>query len=134
MENLLDHIFLAVRDVERSKAFYSAALAPLGITYYMDFDGSLAPGEHANLYGFARNGRSCLWLMKEEPAPRAVHIGYVAASCAEVDAFYEAAMAAGATDKGAPSYRAYYHPQYYAANILDLDGYSVEVVYKDWQH
>ncbi len=65
---------------------------------------------------------------------RAAHIGFVAKGKAEVDAFYKAAMAAGATDNGKPSARLYYDPRYYAANVFDPDGYSLEAVYKSWQH
>ena len=68
------------------------------------------------------------------PTPRAAHIGFVARSEAEVNAFYEAAMAAGATDNGKPGARLYYDPRYYAANVFDPDGYSLEAVYKSWQH
>jgi predicted lactoylglutathione lyase len=53
---------------------------------------------------------------------------------AQVDAAYAAAMAAGATDDGPPSARLYYDPRYYAANVYDPDGYSLEFVYKSWQH
>jgi hypothetical protein len=49
-------------------------------------------------------------------------------------AFYAAAMAAGATDRGAPGPRLHYDPRYYAANVLDPDGYSLEFVHKSWQH
>lgn len=61
-------------------------------------------------------------------------IGFVADAAAQVDAAYAAAMAAGATDDGAPSARLYYDPRDYAANVLDPDGYSLEFVYKSWQH
>lgn len=65
---------------------------------------------------------------------RAVHVGFVANSETEVNAFYEAAIGAGATDNGKPGARLYYDPRYYAANIFDPDGYSIEVVFKSWQH
>ena len=47
-----------------------------------------------------------------------------------MNAFYKAAMAAGATDNGKPGARLYYDPRYYAANVFDPDGYSLEAVYK----
>ena len=53
---------------------------------------------------------------------------------ADVDAAYAAAIAAGATDNGRPGARVYYDPRYYAGNVLDPDGYSLEFVYKSWQH
>ena len=46
----------------------------------------------------------------------------------------QAAMSAGATDNGKPGARLYYDPRYYAANVFDPDGYSLEAVYKSWQH
>jgi len=53
---------------------------------------------------------------------------------ARFDAAYAAAMAAGATDNGKPSARLYYDPRYYAGNVFDPDGYSLEFVFKSWQH
>jgi predicted lactoylglutathione lyase len=61
-------------------------------------------------------------------------VGFVAKSKAEVDAAYAAAMKEGAVDNGAPGARLHYDPDYYAANVLDQDGYSLEFVYKKWQH
>ncbi len=63
-----------------------------------------------------------------------LHVGFLAASQAQVDAAYSAAIAAGATDNGAPGARLYYDPRYYAANVFDPDGYSLEFVFKSWQH
>ena len=65
---------------------------------------------------------------------RAAHVGFVADSEAAVDAAYSAAIAAGATDSGPPAARESYDPRCYAANALDPDGYSLEFVYKSWQH
>src|SRR6266404_2745501 len=82
-----------------------------------------------------RTGRPRILLVRQGDADaRAAHIGFVAKSEAEVNAFYEATMAAGATDNGKPSARLYYDPRYYAANVFDPDGYSLEAVYKSWQH
>jgi catechol 2,3-dioxygenase-like lactoylglutathione lyase family enzyme len=131
---MLDHVFLTVSDVERSIAFYAAALAPLGITTRVDYDGKNGPPGHPDLKGFGANGRLFLWLKQGPADSRAAHVGFVAKSEAEVDAAYAAAMAAGATDNGAPSARVYYDPRYYAANVFDPDGYSLEFVYKSWQH
>jgi catechol 2,3-dioxygenase-like lactoylglutathione lyase family enzyme len=131
---LLDHVFLTVRDLPRSIAFYTRALAPLGIVHALDYDGRQGPAGHPDLKGFGRDGRVFFWL-KEGPADaRAAHIGFVAASEAEVNAFHEGAMAAGATDQGPPGARLHYDPRYYAANVLDPDGYSLEAVFKSWQH
>lgn len=131
---MLDHIFLAVSDVVRSTAFYTAALAPLGITHSHDYDGKDGPPGHPDLIGFGANGRVFFWLRQGEATGQAVHVGFVANGMAEVDAAYAAAMAAGASDNGAPAPRLHYDPRYYAANVFDPDGYSLEFVFKSWQH
>ena len=131
---MLDHVFLTVRDIKRSISFYESALAPLGITERFDYDGKNGPPGHPDLKGFGANGRFYLWLREGESDGSAAHIGFVAKSRREVDAAYAAAIAAGATDNGAPGIRLYYDPRYYAANVFDPDGYSLEFVYKSWQH
>jgi catechol 2,3-dioxygenase-like lactoylglutathione lyase family enzyme len=130
---MLDHIFLSVTDVQRSVDFYTAALAPLGIAHQHDYDGRDGPAGHPDLKGFGADGRVFFWLRKGVAEGRAVHVGFVAESGAEVEAAHAAAMAAGATDNGAPGARLYYDPRYYAANVLDPDSYSLEFVHKNWQ-
>ena len=131
---MLDHIFLSVSDIQRSIDFYQAALAPLGITTRHDYDGKDGPPGHPDLKGFGANGRIFFWLREGAVEGRAVHVGFVASSRAEVDGAYLAAINAGAIDNGAPGARLHYDPNYYAANVLDPDGYSLEFVYKAWQH
>ncbi len=131
---MLDHVFLSVRDITRSVAFYSQALAPLGIVDRVDYDGKHGPPGHPDLKGFGCGGRIFLWLRAGVVEGRAAHVGFIATSRAAVDAAYAAAMAAGATDNGEPGARLYYDPRYYAGNVLDPDGYSLEFVYKSWQH
>lgn len=131
---MLDHVFISVTDLDRSIAFYTAALVPLGIGDRVDYDGADGPPGHPDLKGFGSGGKIYFWLRKGVVEGRAAHVGFVADSRAEVDAAYAAAMAAGATDNGPPSARLYYDPRYYAANVLDPDGYSLEFVYKNWQH
>jgi catechol 2,3-dioxygenase-like lactoylglutathione lyase family enzyme len=131
---MLDHLFLSVSDLQCSTAFYQSALAPLGIADRLDYDGRNGPPGHPDLKGFGANGRMFFWLRAGDAKGRAAHVGFVARSREEVDAAYAAAMAAGATDNGAPGPRAHYDPRYYAANVLDPDGYSLEFVFKSWQH
>ena len=131
---MLDHVFLTVSNMKRSIAFYETVLAHLGINERFDFDGKNGPPGHPDLKGFGANGRLFLWLREGEADSRSAHLGFVANDRAQVDAAYAAAIAAGATDNGAPSARLYYDPRYYAANVLDPDGYSLEFVYKSWQH
>ena len=131
---MLDHLFLCVADVPASIAFYEHALAPLGIAHVHDYNGADGPPGHPDLKGFGSNNRIYFWLRAGAADARAVHIGFVADSTAAVDAFYAASLQAGATGNGPPGARQNYDPRYYAANIFDLDGYSIEVVYKSWQH
>jgi catechol 2,3-dioxygenase-like lactoylglutathione lyase family enzyme len=131
---MLDHVFLSVSDLDRSIAFYTAALTPLGITQRVDYDGKDGPPGHPDLKGFGKNNRIFFWLRPGIAQGTAADVGFVASSQAEVDAAYTAAIAAGATDNGAPGARLHYDPRYYAANVLDPDGYSLEFTYKDWQH
>lgn len=131
---MLDHVFVSVRDTARSIAFYTAALAPLGITSRLDYDGRHGPPGHPDLKGFGADGRVFFWLRQGTPALDAAHVGFVADSEARVDAAYAAALAAGATTIHPPGPQLHYDPRYYAAQVRDLDGYSLEFVYKSWQH
>jgi hypothetical protein len=74
----------------------------------IDYDGKDGPEGHPDLKGFGRHGRVFFWLRQGDADAKAPHIGFVAKSEAEVNAFYEAAMAAGATDNGKPGARLYY--------------------------
>jgi catechol 2,3-dioxygenase-like lactoylglutathione lyase family enzyme len=119
---MLDHIGLQVKDLERSKAFYTAALAPLGYSLLMEFPG---------VAGFGKDGKPEFWIGNRPGggAPHTgVHVAFVAADRPRVDAFYAAAIAAGGKDNGAPGVRAIYHPAYYGAFVLDPDGNNAEAV------
>ena len=129
---MIDHVFLTVTDMDRSVDFYSQALTPLGIGYIGEFDGKTGPEGHPDLKGFGSGTDFFLWLREGVADRRAAHIGLVATTHDEVDETYASAMAAGATDNGAPGDRTYYGPRYYAANVLDPDGYSLEFVHKNW--
>jgi catechol 2,3-dioxygenase-like lactoylglutathione lyase family enzyme len=131
---MLDHVFLTVSDIKRSTAFYKRALAPLGMNEFFEYDGKNGPPGHPDLKGFGKNGRMYLWLREGASDGHAAHIGFVTDDRKQVETAYAAAIAAGATDNGAPGIRLYYDPRYYAANVFDPDGYSLEFVYKDWQH
>lgn len=126
---MFDHIGFSVRDLAKSRAFYAAALAPLGIGLVVDGTGEVA---------FGKAGRAQLWLGSKGAASpgmhlagmhlTGVHLAFAAANRAEVVAFYQAAIAAGGTDNGAPGLRPLYHPHYYGAFVLDPDGHNVEAV------
>jgi catechol 2,3-dioxygenase-like lactoylglutathione lyase family enzyme len=117
--HILDHLGLHVSDLERSRAFYVAALAPLGITLLRQHGGHL---------GFGRD-KPDLWISVAPRPPSPVHVALLARSREEVDAFHAAALAAGAKDNGAPGPRPQYHGNYYGAFVLDPDGHNVEAVH-----
>ncbi|GAA1707755.1 VOC family protein [Fodinicola feengrottensis] len=131
---MIDHVILTVSDMDRSIEFYNQALKPLGLSHLIDFDGSTGPEGHPDLKGFGKDHTYPLWLRAGVSAGRAAHVGFTAPSKEAVNAAYTAAMAAGATDNGAPSDRLYYGPGYYAATVLDPDRYSLEFTYKEWLH
>lgn len=89
-------------EVERSLAFYEAALEPLGIRFFMPYMGE---GGHPDLWGFGDGKRAVFWLKQGKADPASIHWGFRAASDGEVDAFYRAAMAAGARDNISPRAR-----------------------------
>lgn len=131
---MLDHVFISVSDIARSIAFYEKALAPLGIAHALDYDGRQGPPGHPDLKGFGANGRVFFWLREGTVEGRAAHVGFVADSQPMVDAAFAAAMAAGAAEIHPPGPQLHYDPRYYAAQVRDPDGYSLEFVYKEWQH
>ncbi len=116
---MFDHIGFPVRDPATSRAFYTAALAPLGLVVAM---------EAGDWVAFGTPGRPQFWLGGNGAPPTGVHIAFAAASRAQVDAFYAAAIAAGGIDNGPPGLRLHYHPTYYGAFVLDPDGHNVEAV------
>ncbi|HEY1329795.1 MAG TPA: VOC family protein [Casimicrobiaceae bacterium] len=116
---MIDHTGVAVSDMTRSKAFYAAALAPLGYTLLMDL------GEAA---GFGVPPKPDFWLGAGTPGEHKSHVAFRADTRAQVDAFHRAALAAGGRDNGAPGIRAHYHPNYYGAFVLDPDGHNIEAV------
>jgi catechol 2,3-dioxygenase-like lactoylglutathione lyase family enzyme len=116
---MFDHIGFRVRDLEASRKFYLAALAPLGVGLAM---------EGPNGVGLGRGGKPSLWLSQGEPPVSPLHIAFTAKNRAEVDAFHAAALAAGAKDNGAPGLRPHYHPNYYGSFAIDPDGHNIEAV------
>lgn len=124
---MVDHIILTVRDVERSLTFYEAALKPIGLRFFMPYKGEAG---HPDLWGFGDGRKACFWLKRGEPNPESIHWGFVAQDNDQVEQFYRAAIAAGAKDNISPRARVEYYPGYYAADVIDPDGYSFEVVCK----
>ncbi len=122
---MIDHVTVRVRDLARSKSFYSAALAPLGYRFGHEgtFDG-------VAMIGFAGpDKRLDTWFVADATHPSGpAHFCWRAADRASVAAFHAAALAAGGKDNGAPGLRPHYHEHYYGAFVFDPDGNNVEAV------
>jgi catechol 2,3-dioxygenase-like lactoylglutathione lyase family enzyme len=115
---MIDHATVNVRDIDGAKRFYSKALEPLGMSMVMEMD---------DFAGFASDKGFHFGVFKRAP----VGGGHVAFACQDrgtVDAFYEAAIAAGGKDNGAPGLRPHYHENYYGAYVHDADGNNIEGV------
>lgn len=124
---MIDHIGLAVSDIARSRAFYERALAPLGmrVLAVVSRDQSESGGEVV-MFG-AAEGVTFVIADNERPG-EGNHVAFRAGTRDQVEAFHEAALAAGGTDLGAPGLREHYGPTYYAAFVLDPDGFNIEAV------
>ncbi len=116
---MIDHTSVTVSNIAASKAFYRAALAPLGYTLLKEF------GPAA---GFGIAPKHDFWIGLGVPNVPPIHVAFHAESRAMVDAFYRAALAAGGRDNGAPGLRPQYHANYYGAFVLDPDGHNIEAV------
>ncbi len=123
---MFDHIGFPVINFARSKAFYERALAPLGIRIVTAVNLS-DDGDDDGYAGFGVD-RPGFWIGTGKPLEGRLHVAFAAKTRAEVQAFYEAAIAAGGTDNGAPGLRPHYHENYYAAFVLDPDGHNIEAV------
>jgi catechol 2,3-dioxygenase-like lactoylglutathione lyase family enzyme len=120
--SMIDHVSLQVADVEASGAFFDAVLAPLGGRRMMDFGGVLGYG----------TDKPTFWLGPiagtDAGMPREVHLAFAAHGRAQVDAFFAAAVEAGAEVLHEPKEWPQYHPNYYGAFVRDPDGNNVEAV------
>ena len=122
---MIDHIGIAVSDFDKSKAFYDAAFAAIGARLMMMVPPEYTGGKKVGGYGRVKPD---FWLHEADDTGPGRHYAFTAASRAEVDAFHEAAMAAGGKDNGAPGLRPQYHEHYYGAFVIDPDGNNVEAV------
>jgi len=116
---VFDHIGIGASDLEASKAFFLAALAPLGVTVAME-----AP----DAVGLGRDHKPSLWLGAATQKCAPLHLAFAAENRRQVDDFYRRALAAGGKDNGPPGLRPHYHANYYAAFVIGPDGHNVEAV------
>jgi len=122
----IDHTSLSVSDFEAAKKFYTAALKPLRIEIVKEFSAEVTGS--VDVAGLGADGKPFFWLAYAGKTTPRVHLAFRAENRAQVDAFHAAALAAGATDNGAPGPRPMYHPDYYGAFVLDADGHNIEAV------
>ena len=123
---MIDHTGIHVSNPEKSRAFYDKALGVLGYQVLAEI-----PKEHTGgmiVLGYGVALKADFWVAEGKPEEPRVHVAFRAANHAEVDAFYEAAIAAGGRDNGKPGPRPHYHANYYGAFVLDPDGHNIEAV------
>ncbi|MBV8613014.1 MAG: VOC family protein [Acetobacteraceae bacterium] len=118
---MLDHVSIGVRDIAAARRFYDAALAPLGYACLSRDETSL---------GYGRDAAAFWVLASSHPVPAdarsGLHICFAAPTRQSVEAFHAGALGAGGRDNGKPGLRPEYDPVYYAAFVVDPDGYRVE--------
>jgi catechol 2,3-dioxygenase-like lactoylglutathione lyase family enzyme len=124
---MIDHVGFPVSDYARAKAFYRQALGPLGYALIMEVTAEQTESG-SPAAGFGVNGKPDFWIGGEGGLTRPLHVAIVARDRASVDAFHRAALATGGKDNGGPGLRPHYHPNYYAAFVLDPDGHNIEAV------
>ena len=122
---MLDHVGILVADWAKSKAFYDAAFAPLGVTLLNEVPVEFTGGVKVGGYGRTKPD---YWLTESTETGPGRHYAFAANSRADVDAFHAAALSAGGTDNGAPGLRPHYHEHYYGAFVIDPDGNNIEAV------
>jgi len=124
---MIDHMGISVSDYAKSKAFYDAVMPTIGATRCMEVTAEETGGTYEGA-GYGVGGKPSFWIGSGGALQGRLHVAFAAPDRASVDAFYAAAMEAGATNNGPPGIRAHYHPNYYGAFVLDPDGHNVEAV------
>jgi catechol 2,3-dioxygenase-like lactoylglutathione lyase family enzyme len=118
---MIHHVSIGVRKIATSKAFYDAAFSAIGYTCLSADDVSLGYGKDTVAFWISRSDRP----VAADPKS-GLHFCFMAPTRSSVEAFYEAALAAGGRDNGKPDLREDYGPNYFAAFVIDPDGYRIE--------
>jgi predicted lactoylglutathione lyase len=123
---MIDHTGVAVSDFARSKAFYLAALAPIGYELLAEFAAAVTGS--ADVAGFGVAPKPDFWIAGSAPQRPPIHVAFRVETRSRVDAFHAAALRAGGKSNGEPGLRPHYHANYYGAFVLDFDGHNIEAV------
>ena len=116
---MLDHLGLRTTKLDVLSEFYESALAPLGYRkLYATEEGA----------AFGVDTIASIWLVATKSAGRGVNLAFRSYSRKAIDEFYEVAVALGAVSHGAPGLKPVYHPNYYAAFVVDPDGNNLSAV------
>jgi catechol 2,3-dioxygenase-like lactoylglutathione lyase family enzyme len=124
---MLDHIGFSVSDLAKSRAFYDVVMPSIGASCVMAVTAEETGGTYEGA-GYSRDGKPSFWIGTGTALTGRLHVAFTVESRKAVDAFFESAIAAGGTDNGPPGIREHYHPNYYAAFVLDPDGHNIEAV------
>ena len=124
---MIDHMGIAVSDIVKSREFYLRVLGVLGYVLCKSSPSAASFGVTEG-HGKCADPAGEFWISEGTPMTPRVHVAFNTASRADVDAFFAAGLAVGGTENGVPGLRAKYHPNYYAAFVLDPDGYNIEAV------
>ncbi len=118
---MIDHVSIGVRNISATKGFYDRVLRPLGYTALSESPGSLGYGAKGVQLWMSETDRP---VVADEKS--GLHFCFSAPTRKSVDEFHAAALAAGGRDHGRPGLRADFGPDYYAAFVIDPDGYRIE--------
>ena len=122
MSEIINHVGFSVADFDASLNFFTAALGPLGMKPMVNFE------HEGNRHAGFGSARPDFWIGTSANASGRIHIAFTATTRAQVDEFYNAALAAGGRDNGGPGVRQQYSANYYAAFVYDPDGNNIEAV------
>lgn len=132
---MLDHVSFSVNDYLESRKFYDETLKLLGYEVIMNFE-----TEDQNVAGYGKNGKPSFWIGSEAKPneeeiigkSRGLHVAFTAPDVESIKAWHTKALELGGVDNGAPGPRSEYHPGYYAAFIIDPNGWRIEAVLHDY--
>jgi catechol 2,3-dioxygenase-like lactoylglutathione lyase family enzyme len=132
---MLDHVSISVKDYEKSLLFYDQSLALLGYCRNVTLD---IPEKEIRVAGYGKGDKPSFWIspmgnqQEEIGNARGVHFAFLAPDAAAVDAWYKKCLELGGNDNGAPGPR-HYHPGYYGAFIIDINGWRIEAAVHDYK-